>query len=252
MVTQRYRNVAILDVDKTLVEDFLMTSFAQYLSEGGLLSRQYMQSMKHEEMDFRRRSRGIGEMDIQERISAYEAFIDRLVTTYGRGIEGKGEDNIDEKAKEYVRNGLDKKFPFTKRLIKTLKENSYRPVLVSGSPSHIVMALGSSLQIPEQDIHATTFEVKRGFYTGFTERKVTLTDTKKGIVESVFKAYHPTRTVGFGDSLLDIAPLRMVDNAFAVLPDKWLSEVADIHRWKICDERESLVEKVSKVLQKNE
>jgi len=105
-------------------------------------------------------------------------LLDKIYRLFAGSLKGKKESEIRTIAEETFSRVSDKVFSSSEPLVRSLKKNGFKVILMSGSMMEMVRILGRYLNIDEQDIIAGKLEIKRGIYTGRVISYVSGSDQK--------------------------------------------------------------------------
>jgi len=226
------QKASIFDVDGTLSRGFYIVKFSEALNEEGLFSQEELEATRKFFAEYGKNTN-----------YSYKQFAWDLVNSFGRGIEGKKQLDIENAGKRYLELH-DDKFEYTKEIIKFAKARNYRTAVISGSPLEIILPFSKSLEIA--DTFATTFKTKNGIFTREVIQNCALNETKRQIIERYFREndIDPNSSIGFGDSHHDLAFLEMVKYPVALNPNVKLEQIAKERGWLICRENEQVLDSV--------
>ena len=183
--------VAVLDLDNTLAEGWIMVGWLRTLAEAGLGDARH----------------GANELD--HLFTAYrsdpEYGHDRLAREAARiyaasmsGVESKlTEPLATALVSDYLASGGNV-FPSTTRLISGLRDRGIRPVLITGAPSEVVSELATELGIGS--VFPLTLEQRDGRFTGAVEFNHGLSTAKRKVCRDLREAHDCNLLVAVGDS----------------------------------------------------
>jgi HAD superfamily hydrolase (TIGR01490 family) len=112
----------------------------------------------------------------------------------------------------------------------------HRTILVSGTPSPLLNAIGQALGIEETV--GTPLVLRRGRYSGASELPICQGPGKVARLESFLQGGSPidwSKSSTYADSMIDLAILELAGNPVAVYPDEQLREHAVARGWEILD-----------------
>lgn len=228
---------AIFDVDGTLSRGFYIVKFPETLCEEGLFSQEELTAIRE-----------IFAKYTKDTSYPYEQFAWDLVNSFGRGIRGKSQTDVERLGKRYVELHADEKVAYTDGIVGLVKARGYRTVVISGSPYEIILPFSRSLGI--EDTFATTYKAERGVFTGEVIQNCAINGTKRLVIERYFQeqGIDAKSSVGFGDSHHDLAFLDLVGYPVALNPNARLEEIAKERKWLICHENDQVFESVKSYL----
>ncbi len=177
--------------------------------------------------------------------------VDNSYKLYNQGLKDQSVELILQKAGEIWEIVKERIYPFTKPLMKTLKDNGYEIILLSGSPIEMISLVGHHLNISQNRIIAGISGTKNNLYTGYpisypgsSDQKVN--EITKYIVNNN-KSINWKDSFAFGDNERDIGILEMVGNPFAVNPDSYLEKYAQTKQFNIVNQDTILNECIKKL-----
>lgn len=230
--------IAIFDIDGSLVDGFLLYNFVEYLVREKLFDRIVYKNMLNVLAKYK-----------NGKIS-YDIFAKSVIDIYANGLKGKDVKDIENAAKFFVSENKIKLYRYAKDLF-SLVSNRRKTIFLTVTPKEVVIALKSIF--PFDDFIAMSFEKKGGVYTGEIKRDLTSKDKKKKELEK----YIETRkidmkdSVGFGDTVHDMAFLETVAHPIVLNPDKAMQKFANKNNWFIYKKNDApgkLLKKVKSIL----
>lgn len=223
MTSQNLRILAIFDIDKTLKAGYSIIDFARYLTEIGKFNNEELSRI-----DVGLQQHKAGELD-------YNAFADLIVDAYSKGIAGQKEDELlthsDSFWEQYSR-GI---YGYVEDLFRQLKEMNAETVAMSGSDKWSLAPLLSMLNFTRNFV--TDYEVVEGVFTGKVVRNAASLSGKEELVKRAIGDGEYDVIFGFGDSVADLAFLRLATHAFVIgRNDQNLIAEAEEKGWVIVDD----------------
>ncbi len=209
--------VAIFDIDKTVLPGFTIIDFARFLSEQGRFSMESMQT--------------IDELLRVKHTMTYNEFADRIVETYAQGIKGQSVEDVAGQSELFWKDRFKTIFPYVHTVFASLEEVGARRVAISGSTEESLAPFLRAFGF-DQDSVTTKMVCEHGVYTGEVRLNAASEERKREIVSELFGHIPPgTRTIGFGDSVADLAFLERVDTAVVIGKDEDLLKVGSLRGW---------------------
>lgn len=224
---------AVFDIDGTLIRWQMFHAIVHHLGKHGYIDKKTHETIRTARMLWKNR-------DSSESFAKYEtllvhAYIDSLKTINPQKYDAI----VDEVFDEY-KNQL---FVFTRDLLKSLKEQDYFLLAISGSQNEIIQKLAAEHGF--DDAVGAQLVIKDGVYTG--EIITPVHDKAKALDLLVTK--HDLRyqdSVGVGDSGGDIAMLARVSRPIAFNPSRDLYQAATENGWEIVVERKNVIYELQK------
>ncbi|MEI9966695.1 MAG: HAD-IB family phosphatase [Candidatus Moraniibacteriota bacterium] len=176
-----------------------------------------------------------------EHEGTYEEYRQALVTIYSEYIRGHSREEVLKASKYVIPFHAKRTYIFSEDLIKRLREEHYRMIVISGSPLEIV---------EEYNNHYLGFdEVFGSVYALDTDGKYTGEATfepsrDKGRVVSDYIGRHGLsleHSYGIGDTESDIGFLELVENPIAFNPNQNLRAVAQENGWPVVVEKKDVI-----------
>lgn len=230
--------ITFFDIDGTLVGGLTITSFAQYLTDGGNFNPDSWNRMQQVSAVY---------ANSQKRHKDYEKFAIGLVNRYANGLKGKATEDIAEKAKHFFEEAMQGRIPnyeileFAKPLVDMMKKHG-ATVAVSGSPVEGLQPLAKFLGFDE--LRATTSEIKNGSFTGNPARNLAIDTNKEAVVDEYIDRFNPQTSFGFGDTTHDAPLLRRVRNPYVLGGNSASHEMAIQNGWEIISNPNEVLSRV--------
>lgn len=222
------RPVAVFDVDGTLYRSNLLVDLVYQLVRQGSFPSSIIDEFKDAQLNWK----------LERHRESYVNYIDQLIKTYVKQLKGLSVAEVQTAAKQIDRHSPGLMYVFGRDLIADIKD-THQLIAISGSPIEVVEPFVKRLGIDV--VHATTFAISEGVYTGEvvhvgTQKKE---ETLKSIVAKMGLCF--SRSVGIGDTDSDIAMLNLVERPIAFNPNKELFEHALKRKWEIIYERKDMI-----------
>lgn len=168
----------------------------------------------------------------------YLQYIEQVIALYVKNIQGLTVSEVQTAAKQVVKYSQGMLYVFGKGIIKDVSK-THVAIAISGSPIEVVTPFVQQLGI--EHVHATTFEILDGLYTGNVvhigtrEKDRTLKDfvKKEGLT---FKG-----SLGMGDTDSDLPMLTLLEKPIAFNPNKETFEHALQKGWEIVYEQKDMI-----------
>lgn len=220
--------LAVFDIDGTIFRSSLVVELVDGLIKNKIFPEKLTSEIEEDYIAWVNRK------------GSYVNYTNKVVDVFCQNIKGIGEERVKKVIKEIVDYQKDKLYVFTRELIKKLKKENYYLLAISGSPEIIVSEFANTLGFDKY--YGTRFEVVEGKFTG---RKLEETAWNKHEILNNFiikhKEFDLKKSVGVGDSEIDITFLSLVGEPIAFNPDIKLAVVAKEKKWKIVVERKNVV-----------
>ncbi|MBP9670658.1 HAD-IB family hydrolase [Candidatus Woesebacteria bacterium] len=196
-------NHAFFDVDQTIYDGNSTSDFYLYLVSQGLGGEWTIAKDKE-----------IGELYSSGQIT-YKAAGESAIQLLADTIKGYDVGQIQNFANKFLLT-KNKIKPFVVELISILKNSDYETILVSGSPTPNVEAIGSAAGTDRA--LCTTLEILNNKYTGKVIHMMDDIEKKKVIISKCRLDSTDSIKIGFGDSTGDVAMLSLCNHAFVINP----------------------------------
>jgi HAD superfamily hydrolase (TIGR01490 family) len=218
MVPQTKRYVAFFDIDNTILS----------INSGSALVREAYK---------------IGLMSTSDLLNAiYLSWLykfhlrdtDLIVSGMGRWLKGHTVDEVNLLSEHVVNKHLVNAIrPEIYSEIKFHKENNAEVVILSSVIIQICRQLGSYIGV--DNIICTVMEVADGVFTGSPENSYCFEDEKRIRLMQYceMRNYSLSEAFCYGDSISDLAALKVVGHPVCVQPDRKLSRIAHEKGWRI-------------------
>lgn len=219
---------AVFDIDGTLLRWQLYHAVINSLAKEGLLGPDAYQAIKAARLTWKNRTDS----------EAFKAYENLLIKTYEQGLSHHSFADFERTAHVIIGEYKDQVYAYTRDLVKSLKEQGYFLLAISGSHHEIVGLLAKEYGF--DDYVGSTYEHEDGKYTG--NKNVASHDKAKHLHAFVEKHNLTMQgSVAVGDSFSDVAMLELVENPIAFNPEANLYNHAKEEGWKIVVERKNVV-----------
>ena len=222
------RKAVFSDWDKTLTKVYSSHGFMQYCAERGLIEKRHAEYIR--ETTIRMKEGKLTYLDSLERFKrAIQGFVGLDMTAARKAAEAfaqafYAEDNVYE---------------FVPSLVREARDKGYDLVVVTGSLSFLVEAIGEKAGV--QEVIGTRERVEDGRISGFDEGVLSVEGKAQAV--KTYARLHNMRLgdcIGVGDTLHDAGFLAACGKAIAFDPDKELRELAERKNWVIAGEESIL------------
>jgi len=226
------KKFAIFDVDGTIFRSSLLIEMTEAMVQEGLFPidarRAYAKAYKK----------------WSDRQGSYENNLLAVVSSFEKHIKGIKQDDFIKIVESVARFHKNRVYRHTRAFIKKLKKQKYFLLAISGSPFELVnrFCLGWGFD----KVYGRIFEMdKNKKFTGRVLLEDFITNKEK-ILKRAIKKENLTLTgsIGVGDSEMDIAFLKMVENPVCFNPNKKLFTHAKQAGWQVIVERKDVVYKI--------
>lgn len=222
------RPFAVFDIDGTLVRWQLYHAVVDKLAHGGHLGPQAQQRLHSARRDWKNRIH-------KESFREYELV---LVNTYEAALKRLSVKAFDNMVEEVIEEYKDQVYTYTRELIKSLKDQGYFLLAISGSHLELVKAISEHYGF--NDYVGSKYHRAGEHFSG---QKFIASKNKKQVFEQLVTQHGLAHTgsIGIGDSKSDVAFLEEVEQPIAFNPDRALYDHARRAGWKIIIERKNVV-----------
>lgn len=224
--------IAVFDIDGTIFRSSLIVELVEGLIENKIFPKTLLKEIEEDYVNWVNRQ------------GSYNNYINSVVAAYQKYIVGCSEELVIKTAREVIDFQKDKIYVFTRELINKLKKENYFFLAISGSPEIIVSEFAKALGFDKY--YGSRYIVKNGKFTGEAHEE---TVWKKHEILNNFilehKEFNLDKSLGVGDSEIDITFLNLVGEPIAFNPDIKLAKYAKENGWKIVVERKNVVYKIN-------
>lgn len=215
------RAVTFFDIDNTLVREFTVFNFVDFLVAEGLF-------------DSRAQNRVERDLAYYTLHKDYRRFAVDVVKHYCSGLKDQMETEVEQAGRDFLEIYKALLFPFASDLVQLMNREG-KTVAISGAPREAFIPLKEFLKI--SDAHLLEAEIVGDHYTGRPKVNMALDEEKRAVVQTIKGAvYNPAVSFAFGDSNHDLPILEAVSNPFAVNPNRELRRIALDRNWPIVNE----------------
>jgi HAD superfamily hydrolase (TIGR01490 family) len=212
-------DLAVFDLDRTLVRGSSLARLARSLAEARLLRRKDLAGHLLRDAVFSARGLGPGAID-RLRVSLLQA---------AAGVEQSPMLEIVHRVGERIADDI---FPGARWLLDRHLADGHEVVLLSSSPQELVAAVAEAID-PSITAVGTVAEVVNGFYTGLLAAPFCHGPGKLTRLEQELGPLDLTRATAYADSASDLPVLRACGSPVAVNPDRGLRDAATAAAWPI-------------------
>lgn len=226
--THKGKKFAAFDIDGTLFRSGLSREVIYELVRMGAVPEHVLKNVADKETAWKKRTHGsaFAEFD-QAMIDGFDEQLPRLKIAY-----------FDLAAEQVIAAHKDNVYVYTRNLVRTLKEQDYFLIAVSGSQQEIVGPFAEHYGFDTWV--GKRFERGGEYFTGHARK----THDKKGKhLQKLIDKHDLTLagSIAVGDSGGDIEMLSMVEQPIAFNPESNLFEQARAKGWKIVLERKNMI-----------
>lgn len=218
----RLRQIALFDIDGTLIPSGGTFKVADHLSQVKLLSPLSIQKINEIRQQYRSGSLG------------YEDYATSIFDIFAEGLAGQSFNETVAETANHLKGDKHPIYSYSKKLITDLLK------------THDVFLITANVQFYAQffteyfnatGYESTIFGVNNsGLFTGQVERYLTRGKEKEEVVLELFNNYQKKGSFAFGDSEGDKFMLELVENPICINPTEELEEDALRKGWIITDE----------------
>ena len=179
-----------------------------------------------------------------ERRGTYQAYIEKVMKVFNQMIRGCKHKDIKRLSQRVANYFKDRKYVFTRDLIKKLKKEKYFLVAISGSPAEIVEEFNKHLKFDLAFGSIYEIDPRQKIYTG------RVLESRLRNKDAVFdKFLDKTKitlrgSIGVGDTENDVGFLKLVERPIAFNPNANLAKIAKKNGWRIVVERKDVIYKI--------
>ena len=198
---------AFFDIDGTLFRNSLLIEHFLLLTADGIIDKKAW-------------TEEIGPLfdKYQNRLGAYEDYLDKASLVYQQTLAGIDKATIDKYSDIVIEQNKNKVYRITKNAVKFHKENGYKIFFISGSPMFLVEHFGEIYGADESI--STLYEFDQN--STFTGKVTPMWDnrSKLGAVMELSKKYNLEldASYAYGDTNGDLTMFQMVGNPHAINP----------------------------------
>jgi HAD superfamily hydrolase (TIGR01490 family) len=222
------KNLAVFDIDGTLIRWQLYHASADSLVKLGFVNAAEYEAIKNARRAWKRREEG----------ATFKSYEQKLVDGYNSMLLNLTTEQFEQAAEAVFSEYKDQSYTYTRDLIKKLKAGGYLLFAISGSQAEIIAKIAKHWGF--DDFKASEFERADGHFTG----KVThyLAKKDEALAELIKKhGASQTGSIAVGDSLSDVKILEAVERPIAFNPEKELFDYARLRGWRIVIERKNMI-----------
>lgn len=198
---------AFFDIDGTLFRNSLLIEHFLLLTADGII---------HE--DARKNEIGPLYEKYQDRLGAYEDYLDKASLVYQQKIAGLDKETIDKYSDIVIEKNKNKVYRITRKAVEIHKKNGYKIFFISGSPQFLVEHFGEIYGADESI--STLYEFDDS--NTFTGKVTPMWDnrSKLNAVMMLEKKYNLDldSSYAYGDTNGDITMFQLVGNPHAINP----------------------------------
>ena len=198
---------AFFDIDGTLFRNSLLIEHFLLLTADGVI-----------EEDAWRNEIGPLYDKYENRLGAYEDYLDKASLVYQQKLAGIDRDTIDKYSKIVIEQNKNKVYRITKKAVEYHKKQAFKIFFISGSPMFLVEQFGKIYGADESI--STLYEFDE--MNTFTGKVTPMRDSrsKLGAVMNLTKKYNLNLddSFAYGDTNGDITMFQLVGNPHAINP----------------------------------
>lgn len=211
---------AFFDMDRTLLSDSSTLLWIRYMRERGELPLNYILRFVGAMVRYQ-----LGQLDMVE-----------MTRRLAKDLAGESEAQRAMSTRRWVAEQVvNFVAPEAQRWLDAHRKRGHRVAMITASPAYTATALAEFLEIPDEDVMATRFEVRNGRFTGLMLEPMVIGPGKLAAAQ----AYAARHDIDLGasffytDSIADLALLEQVGHPVAVNPDRPLLKLAEERGWDI-------------------
>lgn len=222
------RPVAVFDIDGTIFRSSLLIQLVEELIRRGDFPEDARKMYKRSEEEW------------VSRTGSYEIYIDKVISTFTKHIQGLPYDTLKNASQEVVRKKRLLRYRYTSKLIQDLKKKGYYVLAISQSPWIVLEDFCKALGFDK--VYGRFYEIGSNDRLTGEVREEELIGNKALILKRAVTKENLTleRSVAVGDTEGDIPMLSLVENPICFNPNKKLARVARASGWDIVIERKDV------------
>ena len=211
---------AFFDMDKTLLSDSSVLLLARYMRSRGELSWSEIRFILKDVLRYK-----LGQLDLAETTRRY---VQKIAGNLEAERIAHSHQWFQEHLIHYVADE-------GRRWIEEHRRRGHRVALITASPTYTADQLAQHLQMAQEDVMATRFEVHGGRFTGRILEPMVYGQGKLQAAQTYAKRFGVdlARSYFYTDSIEDLPLLEQVGNPVAVNPDRPLRKLARAKGWSI-------------------
>jgi len=223
------KKFAVFDIDGTLIRWQMFHAVVDELVRQGSIDKKKGDAIREARMAWKRRVH----------IDSFKHYEETLVATYLGVLKDINIQTFGETIETSFETYKDQVYTYTRRLVKSLKQEGYVLIAISGSHQEMVEKIANHYGF--DIVVGSQYSIKNGAYTGEERTPVIIGKGKllKNIVEEHGLDWKDS--VAVGDTASDISMLELVERPIAFNPNQVLLKAARTHGWKIVVERKNVV-----------
>ena len=210
------KRLALFDIDDTLYKGPSTFHFSNFLSDHKIISQESANIIQS----------GIGKF-LRGEVN-YTTTVTNLLSNFAASLKEQPEKSINNLAKSFFNENVDKFNSFTTSLFKLLSE-THDIYLVTSAPSFIAKSVMSCFSYYVKNAYSTTYETINGKFTGNILNQIDKEKVTLGLID----IYGMPASLAFGDSIEDIKMFNHVQNPVCFNPKDDLKDYAIRKSWKI-------------------
>jgi HAD superfamily hydrolase (TIGR01490 family) len=232
------KKYAFFDVDNTVYNGYTASDIFFYASKKGEMNVKF----KDEYLKIFELYRN-GEID-------YSYIAKKTLEIYSKSIKGMSKSQVKSLYLELFNQKKELIFNWVSPVIKLLKLNNFKIVLISGGPDIAIENLID--KVGAHEWYATNIEYLSNKFTG---KNPNIMDNKNKvkIIKKITKNNKKSFSLGFGDSSGDIPMLKIVDKAFVVYNDHHpdMMQYSKRKKWFVFKSTDEVIKEVKKAVIRN-
>lgn len=222
------KKFAVFDIDGTLIRWQLYHAVVDKLAATGNLGSDAKERLREARMVWKRR----------EHPEAFKEYEKVLIEIYESAFPRLDVKQFDIMVAEVINEYKDQVYTYTRDLLKSLKEQGYTLLAISGSHQELVAEMAKYYGF--DDFVGTRYAREDGKFSGM---EFLATKDKKSVLKTLIEKHGLSLggSIAVGDSASDIGMLELVEQPIAFNPDQALLKTAKENKWKIVVERKNVV-----------
>lgn len=211
------KKYAFFDVDQTIYNGYLTSSFTNYLGKEKLIDKKFL------ELNIQLQD------EYEKGLLSYNDSVVKIISLQAEALKGKRKNDISKITDHFLIEN-NRFFPYAKELFKMLYKSNFQSYLISGAASPLIEAVGRLFNIDKY--FASELELIENFYTGKVIKFLNAENKHNTIKNIIGEEIKKHFSLAFGDSLGDIEMLSIVNHAFVINPhQKEMIEISKNNKW---------------------
>lgn len=226
-----FKRIAVFDINGTLVDEFLVTLFAEYMMLNGKFDTKKMEEIAPL-------------MKVPRTDASYDRSLSKIMELYAGGLKGRTVEEVSAMARSFVEEGRVPVFRQSRRLFNWVNSH-YRTIAITKTTGEIMEALKSVFAF--DDVLASQLEVKGGKFTGRVASSLASRAAKAKSFKAWLKSANASLegSIAFGDMAHDFAFMEHVEKPILLNPEPKDAKIAKKRKWLVFDQSSDAAEMIA-------